>query len=457
MPLLPVRCRTLLLRSGTRLPALTALLWAGAAAAQAAADGAAPAPAAEAWNLHGQFTTTFQYHPAFDAPYSGPNSLDPGNTGKETVDLTLFAGLRLWPGGALYVNPEIDQGFGLSDTLGVAGFPSGEAYKVGARNPYFRLPRLFARQVWGLGESAAEAVEDGANQLAGSQAQDNLTLTVGKFSVVDVFDRNRYANDSKNDFLNWSVINSGAFDYPADAWAFTYGAALEWTQSWWTLRGGAFALSKVPNSKDIDGSFDQFGLIAEFEARHQLAGREGKARLLAFLDRGRMGRYEDAIALAQRSGAAPDTALVRHYASRPGAALNLEQQVAGDWGVFARLSANDGQMEAYEFTEINRSVAAGSSLQGGAWGRPQDKLGLALAVNGLSSPARDYFAAGGMGILIGDGGLDYGLEKIAETFYTAPLLPHLTLGADLQFIAHPAYNRDRGPVTVLGLRLHAEF
>jgi len=414
---------------------------------------------AEGWSLHAQFTAVEQFHPAFHAPYSGANSLDPGGSGKETTDLTLFAGVRLWAGAALYIDPEIDQGYGLSDTLGVAGFPSGEAYKVGARNPYFRLPRLFLRQSWSLDApgAIAPAIDSGPNQLAGTAPARNLTLTLGKFSVVDLFDRNRYANDSKSDFLNWSLINSGAFDYPADAWAYTDGAALEWNAPRWTLRGGVFALSKLPNSKDIDGSFDQFGLVAEIEARHAIAGHEGTVRLLGFANRGRMGRYDDALALSRADGKPPDTARVRHYASRPGAALNLEQQWDEDLGGFVRLSANEGAQEAFEFTEINRSLALGLAAQGGRWQRAQDKAGLAVACNGLSSAARAYFSAGGNGILIGDGRLDYGLEKIIELYYNAALQPHLTLGADLQRIDHPAYNRARGPVEVLGLRIHAEF
>jgi high affinity Mn2+ porin len=367
--------------------------------------------------------------------------------------------MRLWQGAAIYVNPEVDQGFGLDGTLGTAGFPSGEAYKVGARNPYFRLPRAFVRQVIALSDDVAAApLSDAANQLAGSANADNLTITAGKLSVVDIFDTNAYAHDPRGDFLHWAIIDTGAFDYPADSWAFTYGAAVEWTRSWWTLRGGAFALSKAPNSKDIDGQFRQFGLISEFEARTHLLGRPGKLRTLAFLNRGDMGRYTDAVALAQASGGAPDVARVRRYASRPGVALNLEQEVTGDLGAFARASANSGAQEAYEFTEINDSVAAGLSLRGDRWHRPDDRTGLALAVNAISSAARSYFADGGLGILIGDGQLPhYGREKIVEAYYACRALSGLTISADLQEIVDPGYNRDRGPVTVAALRVHAEF
>jgi high affinity Mn2+ porin len=409
-------------------------------------------------SVHAQLTSVIQYHPRFEAAYSGANSLESGAQGKETNDLTLYAGLRLWEGAAAYVNPEVDQGYGLSDTLGVAGFPSGEAYKIGRRNPYFRLPRAFVRQVFALDDAqASSAIADDANQLAEQRPDDNVTVTVGKFSVVDVFDANRYAHDPRGDFLNWSVIDAGAFDYAADAWGFTYGAAVEWTQSRWTGRLGFFALSQVPNSPDIDGQFHQFSAIAELEERHQVGSFGGKVKLLAFDNEGRMGTYDAAIELARQAGGAPSTTLVRQYASRPGAALNLEQELASDMGAFLRASANDGKQEAFDFTDINKSFAAGWSMQGGRWGRAEDSAGIALVVNGLSADAQRYFAAGGLGIVIGDGSLDYGLEKIAEAFYSLHAARHLTLSGDFQYVVHPAYNRDRGPVPILALRLHAEL
>lgn len=412
--------------------------------------------ATEDWALHGQVTFVEQYHPAFRAPYTGPNSLGPQSAGRETFDATLFAGVRLWDGGEAYIDPEIDQGFGLSNTLGVAGFVSGEAYKVGKADPYFRLQRLFFRQTFDLG-GETESVNDAANQLGGTRTADNLIFTAGKLSVTDIFDTNAYSHDPKSDFLNWAIIDSGAFDYAADAWGYSYGGTAEWTQNSWTLRAGLFDLSRVPNSTKLERGFGQFEADAEFEARHILFGRAGKVKLLAFINRGRMGAYSDAVRLAETTGTIPDTALVRRYNSRPGFVLNLEQQLSERLGAFMRLSVNDGSKEAYEFTEINKSLAAGLSLKGTEWCRPDDTLGVAFVLNGLSQAARDYFAAGGLGILIGDGRLPhYGDETVGETYYNAAVSDWLTLGADYQFVANPAYNRDRGPVSVLGLRLHAQ-
>jgi high affinity Mn2+ porin len=413
--------------------------------------------APEAWNLHGQFTFVKQYHPSFRSPYQGTNSLLPGSNGEETADLTLFAGFRLWQGGEFYINPEIDQGFGLSNTLGVAGFSSGEAYKVGRSKPYLRLQRAFLRQRFDLGGDS-QPINTGANELGEIQSANNVTVTVGKFSVVDIFDTNSYAHDPRGDFLNWSIIDAAAFDYAADAWGYTVGAAVEWTQAWWTVRGGFFDLSDVPNSKTLEAGFKEFALIGEFEGRYDLNGHPGKLKVLGFLNYGRMGNYDDAVRLGRSMGTVPDTALVRHFASRPGIALNLEQEISPSLGGFARLSFNDGRKEAYEFTDVNRSLSVGFLLKGNQWNRADDSLALAAAVNGVSAAARAYFAAGGLGILIGDGQLPHArAEDIVETFYSMRVVEHLTVTANYQYVNHPAYNRDRGPVSIFALRVHAEF
>ncbi|MGE5616858.1 MAG: carbohydrate porin [Bacillota bacterium] len=407
-------------------------------------------------DLQAQATNVTQWHGVFHAPYSGANSLDPHGRTEETTDITLYAGMSPWRGAELWINPEIDQGFGLSNTLGLAGFASGEAYKIGANQPYVRIPRLFLRQVVALG-GEPEKVQGGANQLEGTRTANNVTLTIGKFSVVDVFDVNTYAHDPRVDFLNWSIIDSGAFDYAADAWGFTYGAAAEWTRDRWTWRGGLFQLSAVPNAKIVRPDLRQFMLVAEIEHRHDWRGHGGKVKLLAFANRAPMARYQDALRQSRVTGGAPDVAAVRRRAWRPGAALNAEQEIASDIGAFVRASVNDGSKEAYEFTEINRSLAAGLSIKGERWNRPADTVGVAFVANGLSRRARDYFAAGGLGILIGDGALDYRSERIAETYYSWKAYRALAVTFDYQRVVNPAYNADRGPVNVYAVRAHIEF
>ena len=416
-----------------------------------------PVSVSESWSAHGQLTVMAQRHGTFTSPYVGPNSLRSDEGAKETVDGTLFLGIRPWRTGELYLNPELDQGFGLSDTTGMAGFASGAAYKVGRNSPYGRLQRVFLRQTIDLDDELS-AVESGPNTLAGLRPNNNLTLTLGKFSVVDIFDNNSYAHDPRADFVNWSVIDSAAFDYAADSWGYTYGVAAEWTQHDWTLRSGVFAMSSEPNAETIDKTFGQREWVAELEHRHDWRGHSGAIRLLVFLNQARMAYYRDAVALAQTSGQPADVNQVRRSASKFGFALNVEQELARDFGAFARFSRSSGNTEAYDFTDVNQSLSTGFSVKGSYWNHATHTVGAAMAINGLSSEAQAYFAAGGAGILIGDGQLPhYAREQILELYYSVNLNKTLTVSGDLQYVRNPAYNADRCPVSIAGLRLHAEF
>jgi high affinity Mn2+ porin len=439
--------------------AFASLALQAAASAQDAAplpDSTDSKPAEERVAVHGQATLVVQGTPGFASPYTGPNSLTPHQV-KETVDVTLFAGVRPWAGGELWVNPEIDQGFGLSNTLGVAGFPSAEAYKVGKRNPYLRLQRLFFRQTIGLG-GTREAVASAANQLAGSRDTDRLVLTAGKFGVGDVFDTNSYAHDPRGDFLNWAAVDAGSFDYAADAWGYSTGVAAEWYKGRWTLRLGAFNLSKIPNGETLERGFQQYQLDAEVEHRHTIAGHPGAVRVTVFRNRGRFGRFDDALALAAPTGATPDTALVRSRRTRVGASINAEQAVTDTLGLFARAGLADGQIEPYDFTDIDRTAQAGLSLKGNGWGRKSDTIGAAFIVNGISAEHQRYLAAGGLGVLVGDGRLPHpGAENIGEAYYKLTAFQGVDLTLDYQFIEHLSYNRDRGAANVFALRAHGAF
>ena len=436
------------------LAILLALLLAGAASADDdASDGSAPD---QSFAVHAQTTFVDQGHDAFRSPFQGPNSLSPDAEGRETVDVTLLIGARFWKGGEIWANFEGDQGFGLNDTFGVAGFPSGEAYKVGDATPYARLPRLFLRQTIDLTGDDSK-VDPDLNQLGGSQTANRVVITAGKFAVTDVFDTNDYAHDPRHDFLNWALIDTGTFDYAADAWGYTVGTAVEWYQGGWTLRGGLFDLSIVPNSPTL-GEFGQFQLVDEIERRYSILGRDGAIKLTSFLTRGRMGSYEDAIALAEKTGETPSTALVRHYASRAGVSLDLQQKITDDLGAFVRGGIAGGKEEVFEFADIDRTVAGGLSLAGKRWGAPKDTVGVAGIVNGISSQYEQYLADGGLGILIGDGRLPHpGPEEIAETYYDHAVGRYVHVALDFQFVNNPAYDRDRGPVSILAVRFHAQF
>jgi high affinity Mn2+ porin len=395
-------------------------------AQQAASEPASALPAAnpsadvasERFAVHGQLTFLEQLTSPFHAPYSGPNSLSPRH-GDETFDMTLFLGARLWSGAEAWINPEIDQGFGLDDTLGLAGFPSGT-----------------------------------------SASANRWVFTVGKISVPDIFDANQYAHDPRNDFFNWAAVDAGTFDYAADSWGFTAGAAAEWYQGAWTLRAGAFDLSEVPNSETLDHGLHEFQWIGELEKRHELMGKPGKLLMTVFETRGRMALLDHAVSLAQASGESVATALVdaRRYRSRAGLSLNLEQQLLSDLGMFARVGKAAGNVETYEFSDIDRTVSAGLSMQGKRWGRADDTLGVAAIDNGISATRERFLNAGGLGILVGDGKLPHpGAEQILETYYRWAALQWAQLTLDYQYVVNPAYNSDRGPVSIVALRLHAQF
>lgn len=412
----------------------------------------------ETWAVHGQLTNTWMFQPAFRSPYQGPQSLSPAANARETFDATLYLGFRPWQGAEIWINPEIDQGFGLSNTFGVAGFVSGEAYKVGERAPYYTMPRAIFRQTIDLG-GETEKLDPDLNQLGGTQTANRVALTIGKLSVVDIFDNNKYAHDPRNDFLNWSVIDLGAFDYAANAWGYTYGAAAEWYQDWWTIRAGFFDLSIKPNDKYLDNRFvQQWQLVTELEERHTLSSQPGALKVLYWLTRGDLGTYAQALALAAATGQPPSTAAARNYRSKAGIGLNLQQQIMDGIGLFARASISQGDVEADEFTDINQSISIGLSLTGSRWGRPDDTMGLAAAANQISRQGKQYLTAGGLGILVGDGLLAHaGPEQIVETYYSLAVLSFAHITADYQFINNPAYNRDRGPVHVFGGRLHFQF
>jgi high affinity Mn2+ porin len=413
--------------------------------------------------VHGQATFVDQDYPSFRSPYEGINSLSGGGQNRETFDLTLSTGVKLWQGAEFWVNPEIDQGFGFDDTHGVAGFPSAESYKLGSAYPYARLQRAFMRQTIDLGDDT-EKVNDDFYQFAGTRSTDRLVLTVGRFSIVDIFDTNKYANNPKVDFLNWSLINAGTFDYAGDGWGYSYGAAAEWYTGRWTLRAGVFDLSNTPaggvspTAYALDPTFQQFEVVGEIEERHDLWGEPGKIKMTGFLSRGRAGNFNDAVALAQATGMSADINAVRSSTSRPGVSLNIEQQVNESLGVFFRAGWADGDIEPWDFTDIDRTVSGGVSINGRNWGRPDDTVGIAGVANNISGVHQAYFNAGGLGILIGDGQLpNPGLEKIFETYYSYALAPDMRLSFDYQFIANPAYNTDRGPVNTFAARFHAQF
>ncbi|CAO4143681.1 Carbohydrate-selective porin OprB [Methylorubrum thiocyanatum] len=414
------------------------------------------------FSLHGQTTFVNQGVTGFRAPYRGPQSLVPDQA-QATTTATLFLGLKLFEGTELYYNPEFSQGFGLSRTLGIAGFVNGEAQKAGAPFPKLRSNRYFVRQTFGLG-GETEAVPDGPNSIAGTRDVERITVIAGKFALGDFFDGNAYAHDPRVDFMNWGLWASAAWDFPANLPGFTQGVMVEYNRADFAVRAAYTQVPKEPSSDVLDPRvFERAGAVIEFEERHTLPllDQPGRLRLGLFSNVGNTANFRQAVALTQ-SGAFADintaAAATREPRRKSGAYLNLEQALTADLGLFARASVNDGRNESLSFTDIDGSVSGGLSLKGTAWGRPQDTIGLGAAANRISPSHRAYFANGGLGLLIGDGRLDrYAPERAVEVYYALNLTKAVTMSFDYQHVENPAYNRDRGPADFIGTRLHTDF
>jgi len=412
------------------------------------------------WEIHGQATYIQQGYPGFHAPYSGANSFTPWAQTRETLSVSAFIGIKVWQGGEFYFNPELLQGFGLHATSGAAGFPNGEAQKSDFAYPHYNTSRLFLRQTFGLG-GEQENIESDYGQMAGKKDISRVTVQAGKFAVKDMFDNNTYSSDPRAHFLNWAIWAGGAFDYPADRVGLTYGAVTELNQKHWAVRGGYFLVGNMPNANEFDMNIGRRGgYIGELETRYSIGGQPGKFRLTGWLTETFSGSFREALSLVALSpGHDPTDAIAqtRQGRAKYGYVLNLEQAVTDDLGVFGRWSWGSGQNEVSAFTDIDASLSGGAVLKGTSWGRPDDKIGLGGAMNMISRAHRDYLAAGGISVLIGDGKLNYRPEKILEAYYAWAAYKNVTLTLDYQFLADPAYNADRGPVSIFAARVHTEF
>jgi high affinity Mn2+ porin len=406
------------------------------------------------WTLHTQATTVSQGNFAFHAPYAGPNSLSSTANARTSFTSTEFIGRRLWTGGSVYFNPEYIAGQGLSRTLGIAGFPNGEVYRVD--DPSFKLvlSRLYFQQIWGLSQET-EHMESGQNQLAGDVSKERITFAAGKFSLTDFFDHNSYSADQRNQFLNWALFTNGAWDYAADTRGYTYGIYGEYNQERWAIRAASVMEPKQPNQETMETRVGRArGDQLEGEWRYAMGDHPGTLRLLGYANQSHAGEYSTALSLSPVN---PDVAQTRDYRTKYGFGLNMEQAITSDLGFFSRAGWNNGTTETWAFTTIDRTASAGFSLKGNRWSRPEDTIGLAVVVNGLSPEHRAYLAAGGLDFIIGDGALNYAPEQIIETYYAFHFWRYWTITTDFQGVKNPAYNADRGPVLVMAERVHIQF
>ncbi len=412
----------------------------------------------ETWSVHFQYTGIEQMHGPFRANYSGKNSLKDSKESCFSVTGTLFLGGRIWNGAEIYFNPEMSGGSGFSSTTGIAGFPNGEIYRVDDPSPKVFTARFFLRQIFPLGDDAT-SVESDQNQLAGKVPRSRIALTVGRFSLTDVFDNITSSHDPRTQFMNWALWASGAWDYAADTRGYDWGFITQLIQPKLTLNFGAVLVPSTANGPTFDDNIAKaYSLNLEVIKPFMLLEREGSLHAIGFLNRAHMGNYRQAIDEAAATQSVPDIVSTRSYCSKYGFSVGIEQPLSQSVGLFSRFSWNDGATETWAFTEIDRSLQIGMSMDGSAWKRSDDNLGVAVALNGLSKDHRDYLAAGGYGFLIGDGRLNYGMEQILEAFYSLRLTSILWITVDEQVIINPGYNKDRGPVVnAFALRAHVEL
>jgi hypothetical protein len=433
----------------------------------------------ERWNAYGQFTYIFSQKPGFAAAYTNAdgsiNSLlaDPENS--FTGSFTLFFGIKLWPGGEGYLVPEVIAERPLSQLHGLGGaIQNFELQKTGSETPQLYRSRTFLRQTFGFGGERSP-VDSNPMQLATVVDTRRLVLTAGNFTILDVFDKNNVSWDPRRTFLNMAFMTYASWDFPSDARGYSWGATAELYWDDWVLRLGRITPPQNPNQLAIDFRLWQFyGDEIELEHDYEIFGRTGAVRLLGYHNHVQTGRFADAIAAfeadpAQNAAActsfnygsqnatAPDLCWVRQPNDKFGVGLSFEQVVADGIGVFVRGMYSDGQSEVDAFNAADRSFAVGAVGRGPLWHRSFDVAGVGFGMSWISTSHAQYLALGGIDGFIGDGHLRQAAEGVVEAFYSVNLLRAIWLTPDYQFLWNPGYNADRGPLHIVGGRVHAEF
>jgi high affinity Mn2+ porin len=389
------------------------------------------------WSVHFQATSIGQQHGWFPSLYEGDNSLPSHPEHRVSITGTIFLTLRLNSHWEFVVNPEVAGGRGFGNVTGIAGFTNGEIPRVASATPTLYPARAYVRYTIPLGE------------------EKSLSVVAGKFAITDFFDGNSYSHDPRSQFMNWALMSNGAWDYPADTRGYTVGTVQELRMATWSFRSAVVLEPTAANGPTFDTRIGRNrGLALEYEHDHTVLGRKGAARVLTFLNQERAGSYREALQANPESPTLDGTR--RPGAKKYGFGLNVEQSLSNDAGLFGRYGWSDGKTESWAFTEIDRSLSGGFSLKGTRWRRPLDTIGIGVVRNYLSGDHRAFLAAGGYGFIIGDGRLNYRPEEIAEAYYAFHLDASWTVTGDFQRVANPAYNQDRGPVSVASIRLHWE-
>ena len=412
-----------------------------------------------------QFTLTRQHLYPLTSPYQSNLSLPADGSTASSYTYGVYLGWEPLRHFQLYLDIEQFQGAGIGNVTGLGSLTNGDPIRQGSsdlpKTPY--AARKYARYVLPLGEST-HSVERAQDQLPGEEADRRLEFKLGTMAAADDFDRNRYANSTRTQFENWSLFNNTAWDYAADTRGYTGGLVLGYVSPLWSLRYGIYQMPKFANGQPLDNPITKSNgqnLELTLQQPTQQSGDNGAVlRVLLYQNTARMGLYREAIAIGQQTGTTPDVvADDKPYRRKYGFGLNGELPLAdgGETGLFARLGWNDGRAESFAFTEVDRLVSVGGQLDGVHWRRPSDRVGLAYVIGNLSGPHEAYLAAGGQGFVLGDGAINYGAERVLETYYRFEPIRHVQLSADFQHIDHPGYNRDRGPADVIGFRVHLDY
>jgi high affinity Mn2+ porin len=415
-------------------------------------------PASENWNLYYQATSIGQNHGAFNAPYTGPLSLQDHREDDVSLTTTLFFDMRLAQNLQLVFDPEIAGGRGFSGVDGLANPSNGELPRVATATPKPYIARLYLTYDFGFGPEK-EHVESDDNQLAGDRPMVRYTITAGRFSLTDFFDNNAYTHDPRSQFMAWAVMYNGAWDYPADTRGYTWGWVHELHTRNWSFRYASAAEPTVANG----GRFDRrllvdLGTVFEGERRYTFGKHPGAIRLLQYFNHTHSGSYAAAIQLGEETGTTPNIDAVKQYGTlKYGTGVNLEQEITHDTGIFMRLGWNDGKTQDFAFTAIDRLASGGVSVKGTKWKRKDDVAATSFTASGASGVHALYLARGGLDFLIGDGTLNYAPEYVWESYYSAKLFRGFFATFDLQHDTNLAFNHDRGPVWIESLRLHMEF
>ena len=413
--------------------------------------------------LGAQFTAIYQNVPAFHSPYSGENSLVFDHSFKQQMTQTygLYFGSQVTKSLQIYADGEMFRGAGLSRGVGLGEYTNGDVIRAGPTNlgsdPY--LARLYARYLIPLSERMGEPLGRAMDHLPGREPVDRIEIKAGKLAPTDDFDQNRYANNQRAQFLNYAFLFNTAWDYASDTRGYSIGASVAIVHPTWRLILGSYQEPVSRNGMTLDDEiYRARGDNIELDLAPWQKGPV--VRFLAFRNGGRMGGYRDAIALGAATGTVPNTVDVEHEGNvKYGFGVNIEQPLAndGETGLFARAGWANGTNSPWCFTEVDRDANVGLQVSGRNWHRPEDHFGIAIGVAGITGSHRHYLEQGGIGLLIGDGALNYGLEQVFEVYYRIQICRFVELGPDFQYIENPGYNKDRGPVQVYGLRLNVNY